>query len=112
MIVPAVILAASLVALGLIGAVAYMIRRTTIPIVIRKDPDMATIKERLAPLEAVAADHGDTLAAVATKDDVAAVADRVDEINTEIGNDPAPAPVATPSVDVDPALAPAPSPFG
>lgn len=89
------ILAAALIALGLIGALAYAIRRTTISIVIRKDPDMATIKERLAALEAIAADHGDTLA---TKADLAAVTARVDGIDVEIGEDPAPAgAVATPT---------------
>lgn len=86
MIVLFVIIAALLVSLALIGAVALVVRRTTISIVIRKDPDMATIKERLAALEAQAADHAETLA---TKDALASVAARVDAIDAEIGEDDA-----------------------
>lgn len=87
MVMLAAIFATAVIGLSLAAVVAFAIRRTTISVVIRKDPDMATIKERLAALEAIAADHGDTLA---TKADLAAVTARVDGIDAEIGEDPAP----------------------
>ncbi|MDR6850377.1 hypothetical protein [Sphingomonas sp. BE137] len=111
MTVLALILAASLIMCGVMGAVAYAIRRTTISVVIRKDPDMATIKERLAALEAQAADHSDALTSAATKDEVAALATRVDGIDAEIGADPAPAATAATPVATDPASVAAASPF-
>lgn len=78
-------IALALLALAIIGvATALLSARTSISIIVRKDPDMATIKERLAALEAAHPDF-------ATKADVDALAGRVTEVEGEIGTDPAPA---------------------
>lgn len=79
------------------GAVAFVARKTTVSIVINKDESiMATIKERLATLEAAQVNS----AALATQADLAAVSDRVTAVETEIGADPAPeVPAAAPAID-------------
>lgn len=108
------LVATLIIALTIVAGIELVARRTTISIIIRKDPDMASIKERIAALEAKTADHGDTLASVATKDDVAAVASRVDSIDVEIGTDPLPttaAPPAEPAAEPPVTPAPAASPF-
>ncbi len=103
----------ALVALAVIlAALAVIAMRTTITVVIRKDPDMATIKARLAALEAGQADintsldgikasldalaHPDTGAASAA--DLTALSAKVDAIAADIGTD-APAADAIPVAD-------------
>lgn len=120
-VIAAVIIAAVAV------SVALLIRHTTITVVIRKDPDMDTIKQRIAALEAdnatlkaQLADHGATLTNAATVDDLSsvrrdvssltsgidAVTTRVADVEAEIGTDPIPAPAVDPVVAQDPAFAP------
>lgn len=97
-------LAATIIAATTV-AVAMIARNTTVSIIVRKDPDMATLKERLAALEAQSGDVASLrgeIAALATKDDVAAVATRVDVIETEIGTDPVEqAPASVPTFQVE-----------
>lgn len=93
-------------------AIAVIATRARIHIIVRKEPDMATIKERLAALEATVAGH--VTAGAATVDQVTAlsnklndlaltVGDRLDAIDAEIGSDPAPVSDAQPAPDAQPA---------
>ena len=99
-----------MIALGLVAlivfAVAIIATRTTITVVIRKDPDMATIKERLATLEAdnatlkaALASHSDAITGTASESDLTALSDRVTTIEGEIGVGAAPVPAATLDAD-------------
>lgn len=84
----------ALVLAGLLLGVIYVMSRHSIIVVNRKDPNaMATIKERLAALEAAvaAAPAPVDTSTFAKEGDLTAVADRVTAIETEIGSDPAPA---------------------
>ena len=94
-----------MIALGLVAlivaALAIIATRTTITVVIRKDPDMTSIKQRLATIEAEQLDlgtklgrvqasldalsHPDTGAATAT--DVATLRAQVDAIKADIGTE-------------------------
>lgn len=87
----------SLVIIALLIAAITVLSKHTIVVINRKDPAMATIKERLAALEAAAA----TQASAAASSDVAALAERVTAIEAEIGTDPAPE--AMPTADGAPA---------
>src|SRR4051812_38646769 len=103
---------AFVVALLLVGVI-YVMTRHSIIVINQKDPAMATIKERLAALEAGAANSKPVDASgLATADSVAALSAKVDDlantvgshldaIDAEIGSDPAPvvepAPVADPT---------------
>jgi len=93
----------ALVLAGLLLAVIYVMTEHSIIVVNRKDPAMATIKERLAALEAAvkALQPVDT-SGLATAESVAALGSKVDDlantvgthldaIDAEIGSDPAPA---------------------
>lgn len=76
--------------------IIHTLRNHTIIVINRKDPTMATIKERLTALEAAVARQGDA----ASADTVTALAERVTAVEVEIGTDP----VADPT-PVDGALA-------
>ncbi|WP_298691735.1 hypothetical protein [uncultured Sphingomonas sp.] len=98
-----------MIALGIVAlivfALAIIATRTTISVVIRKDPDMSTIKQRLAIIEAQLFDitaavgdiktsfdalsHPETGAASAS--DLAALGTQVDAIKADIGTDANPA---------------------
>lgn len=83
----------TLVLAGLLLGVIYVMTRHSIIVINQKDPAMATIKERLAALEAAvaAAPAPVDTSTFAKEGDLTAVADRVTAIETEIGSDPAPA---------------------
>jgi hypothetical protein len=96
---------ACVVALLMVGVIWVMTKHSII-VINRKDPAMATIKERLATLEAAVAAVPapvDT-SSFAKEADLTAVADRVTVIEAEIGTDPVPAtaPVADPDPVTDP----------
>lgn len=93
----------------LILAHAYRARfgaQTRIQFSIVKDVDMATIKERLATLEAdnatlkaALASHSDAITGTASESDLTALSDRVTTIEGEIGVDAAPVPAVTLDAD-------------
>jgi hypothetical protein len=92
-------IALALVALIIIG-VAILASRTSISIIVRKDPDMATIKERLATIETQMTNLVDAAALAGRVD---AATERVSAIEGEIGTDPAPAaPAEAEEVALDP----------
>lgn len=81
-------MAATILALLAIAIITALLSRTHVHIIIRKDPDMATIKERLAALEASVADLNHPSTGAASVAEVTALTGRVDAIDAEIGSDP------------------------
>lgn len=95
------------IAAMLVGALAILAQRTSISIIVRKDPDMATILQRLATAETALADLKTLITSVQTTvNDLAGKPDlsgsinalsgtvdgfgqRLDAIQAEIGTDPA-----------------------
>ena len=69
--------------------------KTHIGIIIRRDPDMPTIKQRLAALESAVTGHDSNFGNVAMAADVQALSNRVGAVEAEIGTDDQPQAAAT-----------------